>query len=902
MSAIDFVVRGDAGVTQRGSLSGSDGTSMVVSAGQDVSLNLTRGDILSYVRQGQALQVTLVDGTVLTIDGFFAADGTAAADLFISANGTLAQAELVAGEGNLLFAQYVDADSFGKWSPNDDLYFVRGSDVQLAGVVPADEADVGQLGGALLGGIAGLPALGAGAAALGGSLLLAGSGGSDGDDDVAGDNGGGEEPVEPEEPDTPVEPEEPDTPVVVVDPVDPPVVGFTSGTETSGHTFNDADHSDGVEIGGNGTPNTSGTVTIGDVTRDITTDENGDWTVTFDPDEVPGGERTEEVTVTLTNEGGSTSTTDTVVLDTIASVTIETETVEGNGEINFVEESDGFTLTGDVEAGSTVTVTFGGNTYDATVTGSSWSLSVDAGVIAQGEYDLAIDVNATDAFGNTASTSGTVRVDTVTSVTVDTTSVGGADGVVNAAEHPNGIELNGLAEAGATVVVTLGTVSHTVTATSAGTWSTVYSSGELPTGELTLPVTAVSTDLAGNQASASGNVTIDTEIDVTVTDNAGGADSVVNAVERGDTITLSGETDPNASVAVTFNGVAQTVTADGDGNWSADYAGSSIPQNAEGTADVSVVATDAAGNTATTATTIDYDTFVNRLGFTGGAIEGDDIINSAEASDGVTLTGVVEEGSSVVVTFGGVERTATVAANGNWTVTFSEADIIAAADGADLDGFTADINVQATDAAGNTAEINDTVQVDLVAPEALDVIAVTTSEAGVTSAQVEGVDSNSAFDQFVNGADASTSIQLLGSLGDTHVFESGDVVPDGSHLLVTQSDDAGNATSTLVVLQDTATLDLSSGALGGFNVAEINLETTNGVNLEITTEQLQALSADSNELVIHGDDNDSVTMADLAGVAASGTRDIDGQTYDVYDLGGDTSLVIDQEINLNPVV
>ncbi|MDE0851586.1 BapA/Bap/LapF family prefix-like domain-containing protein, partial [Yoonia sp.] len=162
MSAIDFVVRGDAGVSQRGSLGGADGTSMVVGAGQDVSLNLTRGDILSYVRQGQALEVTLVDGSVMTIQGFFSPNGEAVADLFISANGTLAQAELVAGEGNLLFAQYVDADSFGKWSPDDDLYFVRGSDVQLAGVVPADDASAGMLGSALLGGIAGIPALGAG--------------------------------------------------------------------------------------------------------------------------------------------------------------------------------------------------------------------------------------------------------------------------------------------------------------------------------------------------------------------------------------------------------------------------------------------------------------------------------------------------------------------------------------------------------------------------------------------------------------------------------------------------------------------------------------------------------------------------------------------------------------------
>lgn len=896
MSAIDFVVRGDAGVTQRGSLGGSDGTSIITGAGQDVSLNLNRGDILSYVRQGQALQVTLVDGTVLTVEGFFTPEGEAVADLFISTNGTLAQAELVAGEGNLMFAQYVDADSFGKWSPDDDLYFVRGSDVQLAGVVPADEASASQLGGALLGGIAGIPALGAGAAALGGSLLLAGSGGGGGGDDgdVAGDGDtGGDDPDEPDTPDTTDNPD-----------VDPPVVAINDGTESVGHIVNADDYEDGVTIGGTGTPNTSGTITVGDVTKDITTDDNGDWTADFTQEEVAGGEYQEDVTVTLTNDGGTTTSTDVLVVDTVASVTIETSTVEGNGEINFDEESNGFTLTGSVEANSTVTVTFDGNTYDAVVSGTSWSLDVAAGVIDQGEYDLNVSVNATDAYGNTASTSGVVAVDTVTSVTVDTSAVGNANGdnTLNAVEHAGGVELTGLAEAGASVVVTLGTASHTVTATSSGTWSTTFTSGEVPTGNLhTLPVTAVSTDLAGNTATANGTVTIDTEIDVTVTENAGGADSVVNAVERDGTFTFSGQTDANASVSVVFEGQTQVVNANSSGVWSANYTGVNLPDNAEGNATVTVTATDAAGNSDSATTTVAYDTWVNKLDFTGGKVEGDNVVNKAEASDGVTLTGVVEKGSTVSVAFGSVTQGASVNSAGAWTVDFSAAQMAAIASG-QADAFDTKIVVTATDAAGNVRKIEEDVEVDLVAPDAADVIAVTTSEAGVISATVEDIDGNSAFDQFVNGADASTTVNLLGSLGDMHVFQAGDTIPDGSHLLVTNNDDAGNSTSTLVVLQDTSTLDLSSGALGDFNVAEINLETTNGVNLEITADQLRALSADSDSVIIHGDDNDSVTMAELNGVTASETQMIDGQSYSVYNLGDDTSVIIDDAIALNPVV
>jgi len=113
------------------------------------------------VRQGQALQVTLVDGRMVTIEGFFSPEGAIENDLMISANGSLSKVDLTAGEGNLLYAQYVDADSFGKWSPDDDLYFVRGSEVMVAGVEAAD-AETGMLFTPLLGGLGGLGGLGAG--------------------------------------------------------------------------------------------------------------------------------------------------------------------------------------------------------------------------------------------------------------------------------------------------------------------------------------------------------------------------------------------------------------------------------------------------------------------------------------------------------------------------------------------------------------------------------------------------------------------------------------------------------------------------------------------------------------------------------------------------------------------
>ena len=264
MSTIGFVVRDDAGTLQRGSLEGSDGSnSVLVASGQDLSLNLQRGNFLSYVRQGQSLQVTLVDGQVLVIEGFFAADGSANADLFISADGELAKVDLVAGEGSLLYAQYVDSDNFGKWSPDDDLYFIRGSDVQIAGVVADDGAEVGMLAVPLLGAIGGLGVPAAAAAALGGGLLLAGSSGDDDDDDGGGGVGssGGDGVIDDED-------------NLIVDTVAEVTID-TSSVETDG-TINLVEEADGFVLTGTTQAGSTVVVSFGGVDYNATVTD-GAW-------------------------------------------------------------------------------------------------------------------------------------------------------------------------------------------------------------------------------------------------------------------------------------------------------------------------------------------------------------------------------------------------------------------------------------------------------------------------------------------------------------------------------------------------------------------------------------------------------------------------------------------------
>ena len=61
------------------------------------------------------------------------------------------------------------------------------------------------------------------------------------------------------------------------------------------------DYEDGVEIIGTGTPGATGTITVGGVSHDVTVDGTGNWTTTYTPAELVGGEYSEGVSITLTD-------------------------------------------------------------------------------------------------------------------------------------------------------------------------------------------------------------------------------------------------------------------------------------------------------------------------------------------------------------------------------------------------------------------------------------------------------------------------------------------------------------------------------------------------------------------------------------------------------------------------
>ncbi|WP_299292702.1 Ig-like domain-containing protein [uncultured Tateyamaria sp.] len=916
MKAIDFVVRDGAGALQRGVVPEDGNTSIGLTSGQEISLNLRQIDLAGQQRIGNDLVITLVDGRTVTLENYFNDVGETNR-LFISADGYLNEVAFVETTDGELFAQFGPTEQWGKWSPSDDLIYLGRTEVAQIGAPVGGDEEVSMLGAALLGG-GGLAGLGAGAAAVGGAALVAGGGGGGGGGgnppappadptvdgvgtttDVGGDDTtthtvtvtGTGEPGDTVEVDAGGEtvttvigddgtwetvfegdtfpPDGTIVPVVVVTHPDGtettltgpefvidtvgPAVSIDTGVESVGHVVNEEELAGGVTLTGTGEAGATLEITIEGVTQTTIVEDDGTWAATWEPGTLPEGEYGTGVTIVASDSFGNTTTvTDQLVVDTIAELTINTATVEGDGTVNAAEASDGITLTGTAQAGSSVEVTFNGVTQTATVAADgSWTVDFAAGDIPSGETEVTVSAVATDAAGNTTTASGTIMVDTVTEVTINTAGIEG-DGVINAAEAADGVTLTGTAQAGASVDVTFNGVTRTTTADADGNWSADFTAAEIPTGETDVTITAVATDLAGNTATATGIVMVDTVTEVTIATGAVEGDGTVNAAEAADGITLTGTAQAGATVAVTFNGITRDATVDANGNWSATYTAAEVPTG-ETQATVTAVSTDAAGNSATAAGTVNIDT-VTDVTVNTANVEGDGVVNAAEAADGISLTGTAQPGSSVEVTFNGVTRTATVDASGNWTADFLASEIPS--------GETqASVTAVATDAAGNTATATGTVDVDTL----VNALGFTSTAGGA--------------DATLNATEAASGLVVTG------------VTEPGSTVVV----QLGNATSTAIVAADgTWTASFASGAIPqGTYTTELVASATDAAGNTRETTQSVSVDTEASVLTLDGpvEGDDIINGAEASdGVVLSGTAD-PGATVSVT-LGGVTHQVV----------
>ncbi|MHT27267.1 Ig-like domain-containing protein [Escherichia coli] len=506
--------------------------------------------------------------------------------------------------------------------------------------------------------------------------------------------------------------------------IDASLPGLRVDTVAGDDVVNIIEHAQAQVITGSSSGFAAGTaltVVINNQTYAATVLANGNWSVGVPAADVsnwPAG--TLNITVSGANSAGTqTSITHPLTVD-LTAVAISMNSITSDDVINAAEKGAALTLSGStsgVEAGQTVTITFGGKTYTTTVAANgSWSTTVPAAdMAALRDGDASAQVRVTNVNGNSATATHEYSVDSAApTVTINTIA---SDNIINASEAAAGVTVSGTstAETGQTLTVTLNGTNYQTTVQADGSWSLT-----LPASDLTAlanngyTLTATVSDLAGNPGSASKGVTVDTTAPV-ISFNTVAGDDVINNVEHTQAQIISGTATGAVAgdrLVVTIAGQQYVTSTDASGNWSVGVPASVISGLADGTVTISATVTDSAGNSSTQTHNVQVNTAAVSLSVS--TISGDNIINAAEAGSALTLSGTgtnFATGTVVTVLLNGKGYSAAIQSNGSWSVNVPAADVAALADGT---SYT--VSASAQDSAGNSATASRSVAVDLTAP------------------------------------------------------------------------------------------------------------------------------------------------------------------------------------------
>ena len=626
-----------------------------------------------------------------------------------------------------------------------------------------------------------------------------------------------------------------------------------------------------------------------------TVDDSGNWTYTVPSADLAGlkdGDASVQVSVTNVNGNSASAGREYSVDATAPSVTINT--IATDDILNASEAQSDLAISGTstAEAGQTLTVSLNGKDYTTTVSANgSWTLNVPAADLA-GLTDGSVTVTASvsDKAGNPASVDHTLTVDvTVPAVTIHTVA---GDDVINVAEHNQAQIISGSATgaaAGDTVTVTIGGQSYTTVLDAAGNWSVGVPANVisgLSDGSVT--VTASVTDAAGNTGSGTHNVTVDTGLP-SVSFNAISDDNVLNAVEKGQDLSVSGTSANLAEgtvVTVTLNGKNYTATTAADGTWSLTVPAADLSGLGEASYTLSATATNGVGNSISTTANLLVDTALPTV--TINTVAGDNVINGSEAAAGVAISGTTtaEVGQTVTVNLGGNSYTAQVQQGGVWSINVPAADLSTLAD----NGYTVQVSV--SDAAGNPGSAGKAITLDTTPPTVsfnvvagddvinsvehgqAQVISGTATGASVGDKLVITIGSN----QYTTTVDASGKWSVGVPASDISALTDGTVT-----LSATITDSAGNSsTQTHDVVVNTASVALTVNTLSGDDV--INAAEA-GASLVINGSSAQFANGTQVTITLNGKSYTATIQSDGSWTTTVPAADVgtlaDGASYQV---------------------
>ncbi|MDJ0878497.1 MAG: DUF2341 domain-containing protein [Halieaceae bacterium] len=507
--------------------------------------------------------------------------------------------------------------------------------------------------------------------------------------------------------------------------------------------------------------------------------------------------------------------------------------------------------------------------------GGNWSFDHSGTTLADGSYSLT--AQATDAAGNTGALSAgfALTVDTSNPAAPTALGISVDTGAADRITSDNQLVFSGSAEANSTVEVFLdsggGPVSiDTVSADASGNWTVDYTGTTLADGNYTL--TARSIDLAGNTGPASGGLafTVDTAgpaaAATAISDDTGAADRITSDNQ----LVFNGTAEANNSVEVFLDGASLgSVTADGSGNWSLDYTGTTL---ADGSYTLTARATDTAtGQAGVLSAGMNFT--IDTVGPAAAATAISDDTGAADLitlDDRLVFSGTAEANNSVEAFLDGASLgSVTADGSGNWNLDYTG---IALADGS----YT--LTARATDTAtGQAGALSGGLSftVDTAAPSA----AVSTITADTNIAADRVTSDNQLV--FSGTAEASNSVEVFldgASLGSVVADGSGNwsldytatTLADGSYTLTAQA-------------TDTATSETGAVSAGfNFTVDSVAPAAPTVVSLSEDTGAADLITAD-NQLVFAGTAEPDSQVEVFLDASSIGTASADGSGNWIFD-------------------
>uniref|UniRef100_UPI001F4D4223 Ig-like domain-containing protein n=1 Tax=Rosenbergiella nectarea TaxID=988801 RepID=UPI001F4D4223 len=549
------------------------------------------------------------------------------------------------------------------------------------------------------------------------------------------------------------------------------------------------------------------TVSVAGHQYTTTVESDGKWAVTVpaaDMANLHDGISHVEVSVT-TPTGNSAQAGREILIDTQPpSLTIDNLTQDN--VLNAQESSSDQLISGSstAQAGQEVTVSLNGKDYKTTVDAQGhWQVKIPATDLqALSEGQTSISATVADKAGNSTQAEHSFQVDAQAPViTIDKIA---GDDIINIDEHSQAQIISGSATGGAagnSVTVTLGGKTYTTVLDAAGKWSVGVPASVisgLQDGNVNIAVTV--TDSVGNVGKASHDITVDTGLP-SISINSVTSDNVINAAEKGQDLTLSGSTshiEPGNTVVIAFAGKSYSVVVDAKGNWTLYVPSSALADLKEGSAQVQVSVHNTSGNSAQASHEFMVDSLAPMLQL--DPISTNNVVNAQEAQQPLTLTGSTsaEAGQTVNVTFNNKQYSATVEANGSWSVTVPPEDVAALQDG------QYKVSASVEDKAGNSSTSAIDLLVDITAPTTTiatvagdDVVNVAEhSQALIIQGQASGTEAGDTVAVTLNGKTYNVVVDAQGqwSLGipatDVSAMSEGDY-----QVTATVTDKAGNSQS-----------------------------------------------------------------------------------------------------------